>query len=259
MVYIYTLSDGSNIRYIGKTNNTKDRKRRHLSKYYLKKNTYKNNWIKSVIKEANNIQIEILDEVPLDEWTYWEQYWIEQFIQWGFNLTNGTIGGEGIILTPEIIKKRNESNRKSKKSLNHKKNLNKYINLYDIKIKEGKWNGKRECPNGCGNYISYNSKNINTIYRTIKSANEKNRVCNSCKISGEKNYFYGKKLNDGNEKRKRMGKNVLQYDKNGNFVKEYESIREASLETKIDRKSISRCAHNKPSYNSAGGYLFKFK
>ena len=37
--------------------------------------------------------MEIIDEVPEEEWEFWEQYWISQFKCWGFNLTNLTLGG----------------------------------------------------------------------------------------------------------------------------------------------------------------------
>ena len=40
-------------------------------------------------------KLEIIDEVPVDEWMYWEKYWIEQFRQWGFKLVNGNKGGAG--------------------------------------------------------------------------------------------------------------------------------------------------------------------
>lgn len=41
--------------------------------------------------------MEVLDIVENDEWQFWEQYWISQTKAWGFNLTNLTIGGDGII------------------------------------------------------------------------------------------------------------------------------------------------------------------
>ena len=88
---------------------------------------------------------------------------------------------------------------------------------------------------------------------------KENRLCHHCKMSGEKNHFFGKKLNDGKLKQKRYGQKILQLDLNGKLIKEYKSIREASIETGIDRKSISYCAKGKKSYNTAGGYKFKIK
>lgn len=48
---------------------------------------------------------------------------------------------------------------------------------------------------------------------------------------------------------------VLQYDKQGNFIKKYESITKASKETKVNLSDISLCVNNK--LHSAGGYIWK--
>jgi group I intron endonuclease len=50
---------------------------------------------------------------------------------------------------------------------------------------------------------------------------------------------------------------VLQYTKGGLFVNEWNSIKEASLELKIDRTSISQCCRGKKK--SAGGYVWQYK
>lgn len=49
---------------------------------------------------------------------------------------------------------------------------------------------------------------------------------------------------------------VYQFDKQGNFLKKYDSIKAASDKTEIDRASISNAASGKRS--SAGGYLWSF-
>ena len=58
---------------------------------------------------------------------------------------------------------------------------------------------------------------------------------------------------------KKLSKKVLQYDLEGNLVKEWNSIREAYYNTNISRNCISRCCRNKPSYITAGGYKWKYK
>ena len=93
--FIYTISDNNgNVRYIGKTLNFKRRQREHI-KCYSKSNTYKNNWIKSLIKNGDYPVISILDEVEYEDSAFFETYWISQFKSWGFNLTNLTDGGDG--------------------------------------------------------------------------------------------------------------------------------------------------------------------
>ena len=58
---------------------------------------------------------------------------------------------------------------------------------------------------------------------------------------------------------KKRSKKVLQYDLDGNFIKEWNSIREAHYNTNISRMGISRCCSNRASYITAGGYKWKYK
>lgn len=92
--YIYTLSDDSGIRYVGKSDNPVGRLHKHLKECKMKR-THKEKWIFS-LKESGKIPIlEILDEIESREWCFFESYWISQLKSWGFNLLNGTSGGEG--------------------------------------------------------------------------------------------------------------------------------------------------------------------
>lgn len=96
-VFIYALIDPreNQIRYIGKANNPLERLKDHLSKRSLKIKTYKNNWIKSLLELNLKPNIEIIDEILESEWQFWEQHYISLYKSWGFNLTNGTLGGDG--------------------------------------------------------------------------------------------------------------------------------------------------------------------
>lgn len=95
MTYIYTLSDKSGIRYIGKTNNLKMRLKNHIVEAHSKtKNNHRINWLKSLVEKNEKPIIEILDIVPDNNWMFWEIYWISQLKSWGFLLVNGTLGGE---------------------------------------------------------------------------------------------------------------------------------------------------------------------
>lgn len=257
IMFIYTLSSSSepnNIRYVGKANDLKDRLRRHIGKYYLENGiSYKNNWIKSEMSKGNKILINELESVDNDSWIDREQYWIEQFRQWGFKLVNTTIGGEGILLTKEIIKKRSET--KIKNNSETKKEI---IEKYQIQNKENIWFAVRICPI-CKESIKYESNKKSSLFANLRRAEREQRSCNSCKSTGIKNYFYGKKLNDGKIKQERYGTKILQFDLDDNLINEFNSIREASEKTGIDRKSISNCSKGIKSYNTAGGYKFKIK
>jgi hypothetical protein len=114
--YIYGLTDGDKIRYIGKSDNPKTRKIRHITESKNDKtNTYKNNWIKKMINEGKDIGLKIIEEVNYDEWEDKEKYWIKFY---GLdNLTNTTSGGLG------NLNKHGISNRKYPDSLVRNKNL----------------------------------------------------------------------------------------------------------------------------------------
>lgn len=76
--YIYFIHKGDNIPcYIGKTVNPISRLKNHKSK----NNTY--------------LYLEVIDEVQSNEWKFWEEWYIELFYSWGFNLENKTRKGRG--------------------------------------------------------------------------------------------------------------------------------------------------------------------
>ena len=52
-------------------------------------------------------------------------------------------------------------------------------------------------------------------------------------------------------------KKILQYDKEGNFIKEYPSLIAASKELNIDATTISKALHGQ--YHTAGGYIWKLQ
>jgi hypothetical protein len=58
----------------------------------------------------------------------------------------------------------------------------------------------------------------------------------------------------GREKRKRP---VLQFTKDGQFVKEWECAKYAGVELQINRSSINKCCMG--NYKSSGGYVWKYK
>jgi len=94
--FIYTLEfPEGNIRYVGKSNNPQQRFNSHLKESERNITSHKISWIKSVLRSNNKPILNILDIVPSNDWQIYEQYWISQFITWGFNLVNSTIGGDG--------------------------------------------------------------------------------------------------------------------------------------------------------------------
>jgi hypothetical protein len=95
--FIYTLSDPRDnlVRYIGKSNNPKQRLKNHCNRARYRP-THKFNWIEQLRTLGLKPHLEILDIVLISEWKFWEQYWINQFQQWNFDLVNYCNGGQGL-------------------------------------------------------------------------------------------------------------------------------------------------------------------
>ena len=58
---------------------------------------------------------------------------------------------------------------------------------------------------------------------------------------------------------KKTSKTVLQYDLQGNLIKEWESTMEVERQLKIDNANISACCRRKYGYKTAGGYIWRYK
>lgn len=107
-VFIYTLSDNTGVRYVGKTINVKSRLWQHLNypfKNYIEGfDTPKSRWVR---KNKPEIFINIIEECNSDNWVEREIFWID-FYSKNSVLLNCTIGGEGghgIKKSPEQIEK----------------------------------------------------------------------------------------------------------------------------------------------------------
>ena len=49
------------------------------------------------------------------------------------------------------------------------------------------------------------------------------------------------------------------FTKDGIFVQEFRSIKEAGREINANSSHIADCCYNKPKFKSVKGYIFKFK
>ena len=91
--YIYCLSDprDGQVRYVGKTICLNRRFNGHLHG----KGTHKANWIQELVRLGLKPVMEVLEEVPANDWEDAEKFWIASLSFMGCKLTNGTEGGEG--------------------------------------------------------------------------------------------------------------------------------------------------------------------
>lgn len=259
MTYIYTISHPltHEVRYIGKSNTPSKRLSTHIRECNKIK-SHKNNWIKSILNSGLDPHMDILDEVPIIEWEYWEKYWISQFKQWGFRLTNHSDGGIG----PIGVKRSNEFKKKIREikmgiplSDEHKKkisiqgiryhqenphynirgkNVRTYIDvdlLYDLYITENL-------------SIPQISKKINISEKKILE----NLHLND--IKKEDGWW----LNNLSEKYK---KTVLQYDLNGNLLREWDGIVDINNELGYNSGNIANCCRG--GIKSSNRYIWRYK
>jgi hypothetical protein len=70
-------------------------------------------------------------------------------------------------------------------------------------------------------------------------------------------YFSNKKKNVGESNKRTKSKSILQFKKNGTFIKEWESSSEVKRVLGIE--NTGNCANNKPKYKIVGGFIWRFK
>jgi hypothetical protein len=190
ITFIYYLHKGDNIPfYVGKTVNPNSRKAEHG---YKSKGGCKPGFV-------------IIDEVPTDEWLFWEKYWISQFKCWGFILENRNKGGGGpIFRTEESLKKQSQS-------------LMGHVISEETKEKMRK--------SALGRH--HTSKQSKTLSDSLKQYYAKN-----------KGPFHGKTHTQ--ESRDKLSKPVLAFDENNILVGEYPSLKDAGVAHNIHSGNIIR-------------------
>lgn len=94
-IYIYGLVDPrtQELRYVGKTNNIKQRYSFHLTS---RKRTHVSNWIKNLKTSGIKPEIFVIEESDKDNWREAEKFHINYFRYIGANLVNLADGGGGI-------------------------------------------------------------------------------------------------------------------------------------------------------------------
>lgn len=206
MVKIYILEKNGTPFYVGKTKDSTRRKNAHKKTFGL------------------DIQSYIIDEV--EDWKFWENYWIEQFRCWGFKLENKNNGGGG---PSSYTEEQKEKMRKPRKK-------------------------------GTGNKISNTLKERNHSQYYTEEVRQK--ISQGTK-GKPKPFSDTHKIAMGIAKRK-QAKTVLQCDLDGNVIKEWESkgqaaswIKEQTNKTSNLTSQIKDCILGRQK--TAFGYKWKYK
>lgn len=173
---IYCLSDPDThqVRYVGKSSRPAKRFREHVASAGDKK-THRDCWVLSLISSGRNPVFEILAEVPVLEWEFWERAYIKFFKELGCDLTNATEGGEGaalgVPLSPEHRQKISKSSRGRPHSPEHCKKISEALT---------------------GRTMSPEHRRKLSVYRTGKKASDELKEKYSEMRSGSGNPMFGK-------------------------------------------------------------------
>lgn len=117
--FIYALCEPGTrtIRYIGKSDDPLRRFKIHLRDGGV---NHKTNWIKVLLSAGQKPDLLILKEVLVIDWEDWERCYIRNAKMLGFDLTNGTDGGDGnCSFSVEIKNKISAALRGNKNSVGH--------------------------------------------------------------------------------------------------------------------------------------------
>lgn len=233
-IYMY-INKVNNHKYIGQTNDFNRRYKEHLSYSKNKNKKDYNSPIHKAIRKygINNFEIIILKEDLSSQCllNLYECYYIKKYnclSKENYNVASG--GGNGNPYAGKTeedmkeIRKKMSENHADFKGENHPqygKHLNKGINnpMY----------GKKQ----------------------TKETREKISIANKGRNGGENNPMYGKTgINSPNSKK------VMQYDKEYNLIKIWDSTMDAQRELNIKSYNISKCCNGKTK--SAGGFIWKY-
>jgi predicted DNA-binding protein YlxM (UPF0122 family) len=253
--YIYGISHRGLIRYIGKSNNPRRRLYQHINE---KSNKHKYNWLNNIIKNNDRPTIEIIDEVPEEEWEFWEQYWISQFKTWGFKLINATNGGDG----SNGYKHSEKSKRKMRRSKLGTKLPQEQRDKISKSVKQ------KFIENPGYNRSGNNLKTIidkDLIYNLYIVENlSLNKIANRFGYGKKKIFDTLKEYNISKSKEvwkdqlsTHPKKIILQYDLNGNLIKEWSGLEKIQKETGINMSNIANCCRGIGV--TAGNYIWRYR
>lgn len=255
--FIYTLSDSSgNVRYIGKSNTPRKRLYSHIQECKTSNKSHKINWIRSLLDKDESPILEILEEVSIDSWEDSEIFWIEQFRQWGFNLVNISVGG-----TNNNYKRSIETKQKMRSS----KLGTKLPQEQRDKISNSVKQKFIDAPNYNKCYDKKITLDKDFLYHKYIIENLSMPKLASLLNVSEKTIFNNlKEYNISKPKEiwlKQLSthpkKIVLQYDLNGNFIKEWNGLTIIQEELCINKANIANCCRG--IAKSAGGFIWRYK
>lgn len=249
-IYALTCPDTDQVRYVGKSNNPSKRLYSHLTDGRL---NHRHNWLMSLKLNGKTPKLEILDTVKIEEWAFWEMHYISLYKSFGFNLLNRTNGGEGIGF----------HNKKTRRSFSGEKNPmfgKKRPDFAKISSEERK--GKtfdeiygKEKSTSIRNKISNSGKKPKNFSKEVKQkfSDQMRKMVNleSTRFAMSKNSFFKGKIGQLSP----YAKPIIQYDLDGNFIKEWGSISDA--DRFFGGNAIKQCLSR--GTNRSRGFKWNYK
>lgn len=251
------------VRYVGKSNNPKRRLTYHLNKI-KDLGTHKRNWINSLNFKPI---LEIIKEVPKNDWQKYEKYYIEYYISIGCNLVNWGDGGEGLTYGNQTSFKKGHSGKKiiaiTKEGEIFKKfESGKKLSEYFDKVGNGGFyqvlKKKRRFFMGYNylyydEYLKMNDDDIKKHLEWLNNYADKRKIGKKTGFKKGCKTWSGAKLN----LRPYEGKEIEQYSLNNELIKVWKNAAVAGRELNIINSYINNCANNKRK--TAGGFKWKYK
>lgn len=241
-IYCWTNKASNNKKYIGKAVNLKQRKRKFCNWNNI---IYAGDYINRARLKYNSNEYwdyEILEFCKKEELNEKETYYITYYKsnkrEFGYNLTNGGEGMNGYIMSEETKRKIGDSKRGIPRSEETIRKMSE-----GMKGKHHSEETKRK--------MSERMKGKNhPMFGKHHSEEAKRKICEA-----------GKGRITSDETKKKLGiinrKKVIQYDINYNFIKEWDSIVEASNTLNISKTHIGECCKGKRK--TTGGYKWEYK
>ncbi len=223
--------------YIGKTKNSRETKH---------KRTY---GFQSIYTEIDSI-----DSLDRKDWKPLESYWIEQFRHWGFDVMNvRKIGGSG----PEF--QTEEAKMKMRKPKTNKENFSYPKTKAFLKSVTGK---PKHYPKSRNQNISKSLLGYKQTEEHVRKRSAHLKGKSNIKNQKPKPEGFGKIISEKlkGKKHNSTSKPILQYNLNGNFIKEFPSITNACEVVFNDRSknpNITKCCQRK--IKTAYGFIWKYK
>ena len=220
LIYCLKCPKSNEIRYIGQTVRTIEKRLKEHKYKIEKRNNKRNSWLNHLRNEGliENLEILLLGEYGVDVINDMETKWILYYLNEGCDLTNTILKGGfgGYKEWKEDVNKSRSEKLKGRKGKKMSKEARKKISLSLIG-KPGRNTGNKH------------------------SEETKRKISETKKGSIPPNI-----------------KKIKQYDMSGNFIKEWNSSHEAAKELGLSQGNIATVASGSGRRKSTGGFIWKW-